>query len=151
VAICRSLDNIPAGIKGANISAICIEKLGNFDLGKDTMTDEHRDVMTRLNESLFKRFNLKPNIDTIVYHHWHDLNTGERTNGTGTTKTCPGTNFFHGNGVSDAEIYFILLIHAKFQVAEVVKSVETEEVWLINLSQLFILHRANLTAFCINF
>jgi hypothetical protein len=128
IAVCRSMDNIPAGIKGANTSAICIENLGNFDLGKDTMTDQHRDTIIRLNACLCKRFNLQPNVETIVYHHWYDLNTGERTDGTGTTKTCPGTNFFQGNSVPEAEINFIPLIQAEFQVADMVEPVETEEV-----------------------
>jgi len=128
VAVCRSLDKIPAGIKGANTSAICIENLGNFDQGRDSMSDEQRDVIIRLNAGLCKRFNLQPNVNTIVYHHWYDLNTGERTNGTGTTKSCPGTNFFNGNRVSDAEAYFIPLIQGEFQAEAVVEPVETEEV-----------------------
>jgi hypothetical protein len=37
----------------------------------------------------------------VDYHHWYDLNTGKRIakEGTGSTKTCPGTNFFGGNTV----------------------------------------------------
>lgn len=128
VAVCRSLDKIPAGIKGSNTSAICIENLGNFNRGRDTMSDEHRDVITRLNAVLCKRFNLQPGVNTIVYHHWYDLNTGERTDGTGTTKTCPGTNFFNGNSVPDAEIHFIPLIQAEFQAEDAVGPVETEQV-----------------------
>ena len=45
-----------------------------------------------------------------VYHHWYDLNTGVRTNGTGITKTCPGTMFFSGNTVAAAEANFIPVI-----------------------------------------
>ena len=126
IAICRSLDKIPAGIKGANTYAICIENLGNFDLGRDTMSDEQRNVTTRLNAILCKRYHLQPDVNTIVYHHWYDLNTGVRTNGGGTTKTCPGTNFFNGNRVTDAETHFIPLIQAEFQAEDVVVPVETE-------------------------
>lgn len=110
IAVCRDLDNIPAGIKGANTGGICIENLGNFDKDKDMMTDAHKTVIIKLNAFLCKKFNLQPNTDTIVYHHWYDLNTGERKNGAGTTKTCPGTNFFGGNAVADAQTNFIPLV-----------------------------------------
>ena len=40
--ICRSLNTIPAGIKGANTYGVCIENIGNFDKGKDTMTPAQR-------------------------------------------------------------------------------------------------------------
>lgn len=128
VAVCRSLDKIPAGIKGANTNAICIENIGNFDLGKDVMSDEQRATIIQLNAILCNSFNLQPNIDVIVYHHWYDLNTGERTNGSGTTKTCPGTNFFNGINVSDAETHFIPLILSKLQAKAMVQAVESEEV-----------------------
>lgn len=35
VAVCRSIDIIPAGIQRANKSRICIENPGNFDIGRD--------------------------------------------------------------------------------------------------------------------
>jgi uncharacterized protein YgiM (DUF1202 family) len=60
---------------------------------------------------LCRRFRLPPGSDTIHYHHWWDLNTGKRTNGTGTTKTCPGTQFFGGNSVAAAETNFISLVN----------------------------------------
>ena len=59
---------------------------------------------------LCKKFNLHPDSYSLVYHHWYDLTTGERTDGTGNTKSCPGTNFFGGNTVEAAEQNFILLI-----------------------------------------
>ena len=51
--------------------------------------------------SLLTLFKLAPSETTVVYHHWYDLNTGKRIakEGTGSTKTCPGTNFFGGNTV----------------------------------------------------
>ncbi len=107
VAVCRSLEKIPAGIKGANQSGVCIEHLGNFDEGGDTMTDEHRQVIVRVNALLCREFLLTPSTDSIVYHHWYDLNTGTRTNGTGNTKSCPGTVFFGGNSVEAAIAGFI--------------------------------------------
>ncbi|MEN6321287.1 MAG: amidase [Syntrophaceae bacterium] len=110
VAVCRALDKIPAGIKGANTGGICIEHVGNFDKGKDIMSEGHKMVIVMLNALLCLKFNLQPNSDTIVYHHWYDLNTGERNNGEGTTKSCPGTNFFGGNKVADAETNLIPLV-----------------------------------------
>jgi hypothetical protein len=74
------------------------------------MSDEHKTVIPKINALLCKKFNLQPNSDTIVYHHWYDLDTGERNNGEGKTKSCPGTNFFGGNKVADAEANFIPLV-----------------------------------------
>lgn len=110
LAVCRPLDTIPAGIKGANAAGICIEHVGNFDKGGDEMTAEHRATIIGVNALLCREFNLKPTIDSIVYHHWYDLVTGKRTGGTGTTKTCPGTNFFGGNAIEDAGREFIPLV-----------------------------------------
>ena len=110
VAACRSFDKPPAGIKGANANGICIENLGDFDTGKDQMTPAQRATILGVNARLCQRFELTPSTDSIVYHHWFDLNTGQRTNGTGTTKTCPGTGFFGGNNVGDAAANFIPLV-----------------------------------------
>lgn len=107
VAVCRPLDRIPAGIKGANQKGICLEHLGNFDQGRDTMTFAQRDTVIRVNASLCHHFDLIPATSSIVYHHWYDLDSGTRTNGTGNTKSCPGTNFFGGNTVADAEAGFV--------------------------------------------
>jgi hypothetical protein len=117
VAVGRGLDKIPAGIKGANTGGICIEHVGNFDVGGDAMSAEQRDAIIQVNAILCRKFGLSPNTNTIVYHHWYDLNTGERTNGTGTTKTCPGTNFFGGNTVADATARFVPLIAAALGAA----------------------------------
>jgi hypothetical protein len=107
VAICRNLNTIPAGIKGANTYGICIEGVGNFDIGKDQMTQAHRDAYCKVVALLCIKFNLTPDTNSIVYHHWYDLNTGLRTDGTGSTKTCPGTNFFGGNSVQACRDNFI--------------------------------------------
>ena len=112
IAICRSLDKIPAGIKGANQAGICIEHIGHFDKGGDTMRPEHKDCILKLNAMLLKKFSLPANTDTVVYHHWWDLNSGLRTNGSGATKSCPGTNFFGGNTVEAASQHFIPAIDA---------------------------------------
>ncbi|WDU82254.1 peptidoglycan recognition protein family protein [Caloramator sp. Dgby_cultured_2] len=42
IAICRPLDIPPACIKGANENGICIESVGNFDVGGDKMTEEQK-------------------------------------------------------------------------------------------------------------
>ncbi|HEX3047324.1 MAG TPA: N-acetylmuramoyl-L-alanine amidase, partial [Bacillota bacterium] len=110
VAVCRSINTIPAGIKGANEFGICIEHVGNFDIGGNQMTDEHRNCIIAVNAALCKKFKLTPSTDTIVYHHWWDLDSGKRTNGTGNVKTCPGTNFFGGNSVATAQQSFIPLV-----------------------------------------
>lgn len=110
VALCRPLDRIPAGIKGANQGGICIEHLGNFDVGGDSMRAEHRDAIIAVNALLCRRFGLAPGTNSIVYHHWYDLDTAKRTNGTGNTKSCPGTSFFGGNSVEAAAAGFVPLV-----------------------------------------
>lgn len=107
IALGRPFDIIPAGIKGANQYGICIEHLGNFDIGGDAMTEVHKNTILKMNTALLQKFGLLPSPDSIVYHHWFDIITGHRTNGDGTVKTCPGTNFFGGNKVEDCELNFI--------------------------------------------
>ncbi|OPZ60908.1 MAG: Bacterial SH3 domain protein [Deltaproteobacteria bacterium ADurb.Bin510] len=115
VALCRPLDTIPAGIKGANAAGICIEHVGNFDAGGDEMSAKQRETIIGINALLCREFGLEPSTDTIIYHHWYDLVTGKRTDGTGTTKTCPGTAFFGGNTVKAAQENFIPLIAARLK------------------------------------
>jgi len=98
IAICRNFEVVPAGIKGANLKGICMEHLGNFDIGKDTMTEAHKHTIVKVNALLCAKFKLAISTKSVVYHHWYDLNTGKLVaEGAGTTKTCPGTNFFGGN------------------------------------------------------
>lgn len=106
IAICRPLSKTPAGIKGQNSNGICIEHLGNFNIGGDEMTSEHKESIVHMNAVLCEKFGLTPSIESVVYHHWYDLITGTRKDGKGTTKTCPGTNFFNGNKVEDAKKIF---------------------------------------------
>ena len=103
IMVCRYIDIVPAGIKGANEFGICIENLGNFDKKGDVMTENHKNCILSVTASLLKRFKLEANEQTIVYHHWYDLTKGKRilNEGTGDTKSCPGTNFFGGNTVVD--------------------------------------------------
>ncbi len=110
VATGRSLERSPACIRGNNNHAICIENVGFFDTGEDDMTPEQQDSIVRISAAICKRFNIPISSSRIVYHHWFDLDTGSRTNGSGTTKSCPGTNFFGGNKVPDCEANFLPLL-----------------------------------------
>ena len=112
LAVCRPLERTPAGIKGANTGGICIEHVGNFDGDGDTMSKIHKDTIIALNALLCIKFKLNADTDSIVYHHWWDLTTGKRTDGEGSVKSCPGTHFFGGNKVEDAQKHFIPLIKA---------------------------------------
>jgi len=115
IAMCRSLDSSPAGIRGANASGICIEHFGNFDIGGDEMSAEHRATIIHLNAALCLKFKMLPDSESLIYHHWYDLGSGHRLNGEGSTKSCPGTNFFGGNKVPDAEKGFIPLVVEEFK------------------------------------
>lgn len=107
----RSLEWSPACIKGRNENSICVEHVGNFDLGGDAMSTAQRDTAVRSAAAIAKRFGIPANTDKIVYHHWFDLNTGARTNGlSGVVKTCPGANFFGGNKMAAAEQNFLPLV-----------------------------------------
>jgi len=110
ICICRDFNKQPCGIYGANKFALCIENLGNFNLGGDIMAEEQKKSIIFINAALCVKFNIKPDTNSIIYHHWYDLKTGKRTNGTGTTKSCPGTNFFGGNTVDAATKNFIPLV-----------------------------------------
>jgi len=106
----RGLEFSPACIFGFNSHSICIENVGNFDVDGDTMRPEQREAIVRVTAALCRRFRIPVNTDRIVYHHWFDLRTGARTDGSGMTKTCPGTAFFGGNTVADATQNFLPLV-----------------------------------------
>ncbi len=94
----RSLEMVPAGIKGANTGAIAIECLGNFDRGGDSMTKEQKDAIISVLKVLVTRFSLSPE-ECIIYHAWWTSagkSLGDYVNSK-SCKTCPGTNFFGGN------------------------------------------------------
>lgn len=100
----RPFNKSPAAIYGANTGSVAIENVGDFDEGQDVMTAAQRDSILRVTAALMRRFSMVPRDDLgLVYHHWFDLGTGERTDGSGSTKSCPGTNFFGGNGVAEME------------------------------------------------
>ncbi|HEV2478605.1 MAG TPA: SH3 domain-containing protein [Puia sp.] len=120
IGLCRPIDVTPAGILGANKNGICIENLGNFDTGKDQMTQLQKNTIIYLNAVLCIKFNLSPKDPQIVYHHWFDqkgdrfpvdqVNNGQVGN---LQKTCPGTGFFGTNTITSAEANFFPLIKSK--------------------------------------
>ena len=110
VAICRNFEISPAGIKGHNTGAICIENLGNFDKGGDVMTPEQKDCIISITRSMCERFELEATEDNIVYHCWFDVN-GKPAPPAPPCKTCPGTNFFGGNTRKDFVENFVPLIY----------------------------------------
>lgn len=115
----RSLEKSPACILNQNANAICIENFGNFDIGGDTMTSLQRESIISLTAALCKKFNLVPNSNCIVYHHWFRLDNGNRNDGGGNNKSCPGTNFFGGNKVGDFNANFLPLVEAKISNGQI--------------------------------
>ena len=115
----RSLEKSPACIIGQNANDICIEHIGNFDIGKDSMNTAHWGTTIRITAKLCNRFNLPVNSNSIIYHHWFDLVSGNRNNGTHNNKSCPGSNFFGGNKVINCEMNFLPLISQRIQVQKV--------------------------------
>lgn len=127
IVIGRSF-NVPPqgsfGLKNKSVTptiektALAIENLGDFDKGHDQMTLEQRETIITVAALLSIKFGLTPSIDSITYHHWWDMNTGERVldNNTGhAVKTCPGTAFFGGNTTSDAKNNFYPLVRQKIK------------------------------------
>lgn len=109
----RSIEKSPACIYGQNSNAICIENFGNFDKGGDTMTIAQKQNIIAVTALLCTKFNIPVSTDYMVYHHWFNLSTGARNNGTKNNKSCPGTNFFGGNKVSDCQNNFLPLVLAE--------------------------------------
>lgn len=106
-------------IANQDASAICIENLGNFDLGGDVMTSVQKSTIIASTAALCVKFNLMPNVNTIVYHHWFRLDNGVRNNGSGGNKSCPGTNSFGGNKVADFESNFLPLVNAQINSGQI--------------------------------
>lgn len=93
----RSLNSAPAGITGANTGAICIENLGNFDRGGDSMTTAQKEAIVTVVGELLKRFGLSTG--AVTYHAWWTAGGGSLGDYIAgrSAKTCPGTAFFGGN------------------------------------------------------
>ncbi|MBT2707022.1 LysM peptidoglycan-binding domain-containing protein [Pseudomonas sp. ISL-84] len=96
--------------------ALSIENLGNFD--ESHMTAEQRETIITVTALLMLKYGLTPSVDSITYHHWWDINSGERIldNSHGhAVKTCPGTDFFGGNSTASAKSNFYPLVRQKMQ------------------------------------
>ncbi|MEH6948300.1 LysM peptidoglycan-binding domain-containing protein [Bacillus sp. JJ634] len=127
VAVGRPFDTPPEGSFGLlnksamqkiEADALTIENLGYFDIGRDQMTEEQKKTIVMVNALLMLKYRLTPSIDTITYHHWWDINSGERVldNSEGhAVKTCPGTGFFGGNSTTSAKTNFYPLVSQKMQ------------------------------------
>jgi len=103
ICLGRNMESKPTCIHLANTGGICIENFGNFDIGHDNMTNEQNKTIIKVNALLCSKFNLTPNTQTIVYHHWFRMSNGFRDGGKNDDdhKTCPGTAFFGGNTEND--------------------------------------------------
>lgn len=113
----RDLNQIPAGIAGANTGAICIENLGNFDSGGDTLSDEHKATIVHLYAALAEKLRLPIDAEHLPYHAWYTSKgawIGDYERGR-SAKTCPGTNFFGaGNTRKAAEGSFLPAVRAEY-------------------------------------
>lgn len=94
----RPLGKIPAGIKGGNQGAVCIEVFGCFDAGRDAMSTAQRDAVVTVTAALLLHFGLNPRT-AVTYHAWwtadgRQLGDYDKYH---SCKTCPGTAFFGGN------------------------------------------------------
>lgn len=118
ISLDRDLNKTPAGIKGANTGALCVEIVGNFDLGGDTMTDSQRQAVIHLYACLVLKLNIPVDTSHIVYHAWYTASgawLGDYKRGQ-SSKTCPGTNFFGaGNTKITAERSFIPAVKAEIE------------------------------------
>ena len=123
----RSINVAPAGISGANTGAICIECIGNFNNGGDTMLIAQKNAIVGAVKVLLDRFGLNANKD-VVYHAW--FGTGGKSLGTyvpgKSQKTCPGTAFFGGNTRAAYEKNLMPLIESYGKTEKIVlKPVES--------------------------
>ena len=102
----RSLNSTPIGITGWNTNAICIEIYGNFDKGKDNMTEAQKKAVIGLYGELCKKFKLTPSTYTIRPHCWFTAGgtyIGDYSSSR-SAKTCPGTNFM---GIGNTKKAFV--------------------------------------------
>jgi hypothetical protein len=123
----RDFDLAPACIFGQNTHGICLEVLGNFDLGMDVMSREQAGSLLLFLASLCKKFNWVPGSDRIVYHHWYSLKTGNRTRDKSQVKSCPGSGFWGGNEEEDLARFLIPDVR---KTMELLKSESADSIWM---------------------
>lgn len=107
-----------SAMQAIEADALAIENVGNFDSGNNKMTAEQRETITTVTALLMLEFGLTPSVDSVTYHHWWDINSGERVLDKGeghAIKTCPGTGFFGGNSTASAKNNFYPLVSQKMQ------------------------------------
>jgi uncharacterized protein YraI len=108
----RPLNRSPACVLHANSGAICIENVGNFDSGGDTMTTSQAESVFSTTASLLKKIGMQSATKAnVVYHHWYD-GDGSLVYENSGQKSCPGTAFFGGNQLSDFETNFLPKLQA---------------------------------------
>lgn len=111
----RNLNSTPVGIKGWNTNAICIEIYGDFDKGKDIMTEEQKKAVIFVCALLADKFGISKDANGIRPHCWFTAN-GTYLGGYDSyksAKTCPGTNFMgFGNTKKAFDSNFYPLIKA---------------------------------------
>ena len=102
----RSMNTAPAGIVGANSNGICIENLGNFDAGGDTMTAAQKDTIIRMVAALLKKFGLNASTGVTMHAWWTAGGTslGDYVPSR-SCKTCPGTRFMNLTNGNTKAVY----------------------------------------------
>lgn len=120
VAVCRPFNIAPDGTIGqeAKTEGKMIENLGNFDIGQYLMTEKQKETIVYSTALLCIKFGLIPSIESITYHHWWDMITGEKVLDKSEghiVKSCPGTGFFGGNSTHNAKKNFYPLVSLKIQ------------------------------------
>ncbi|WP_257985800.1 N-acetylmuramoyl-L-alanine amidase [Bacillus sp. M6-12] len=125
VVVGRPFDTPPEGSFGLQnksvmhaieANSLAIENVGNFD--KNRMTEEQKETIITITALLSLKFGLTPSIESITYHHWWDINSGERVLDKSeghAVKTCPGTEFFGGNSTTSAKNNFYPLVLSKMK------------------------------------
>lgn len=141
ISLDRTLNRIPAGIKGANSGGIAIEIVGNFDSGGDTMTTAQRQTVTHLYACLCDRFSIPINTDHIVYHSWYTAK-GERLPdymNSKSSKTCPGTSFWGlGNTIGSAEKGFLVDVQREYDHLKGNNNIEENEEMTLEIKRAFV-------------
>lgn len=98
----RSWDKNPASIKGRNSLGFAVEMVGNFDKGKDRISELQLNAIVELWAFLCDKFSLDPK-KNIIFHREY------------ASKTCPGT------GID--KVWFVNLVIEKME-DEMVKKVK---------------------------
>lgn len=113
----RPLNRAPACILNANSRAICIENVGNFDIGGDTMRNQHAASIFSTTAAILNKIGIStPTKTNVVYHHWYNSSGGLVYHNSG-QKYCPGTAFFGGNRLVDYEANFLPRLMAEMGAA----------------------------------